>query len=165
MKRVKEKVKSWTDKHVRNKIKKQETQNTFGKYYEEKIETISYQRVFLEHFRNLKLNNEDGEQLDVMENISPDAKKLNMLNDPVTENEVMTFITKLKTNKTPGYNHVHEEYFIYTTNMILILYVIMFNEILDSGQLPDKCLVSTIIPLYKNKGYVHDPHNYRELHC
>ncbi len=39
----------------------------------------------------------------------------------------------------------------------------MFNKILDTGVMPSEWSVGTIVPLYKNKGYIQDVSNYKGI--
>lgn len=38
-----------------------------------------------------------------------------------------------------------------------------FNKILDTGHLPEEWFIGVIVPSYKNKGDIKDPHNYRGI--
>ncbi len=52
------------------------------------------------------------------------------------------------------------EYIKSTKHFLCPLYVRIFNKILDTGVMPSKWLVGTIVPLYKDKGDIQDVNNY-----
>jgi len=39
----------------------------------------------------------------------------------------------------------------------------MFNLVLNSGIIPDSWQIGSIIPIYKNKGDINSPENYRPI--
>ena len=49
------------------------------------------------------------------------------------------------------------EYIKSTSDLFLPTYEKIFNEMFDSGVMPDIWLVGNIIPMYKNKGNPLDP--------
>ena len=46
---------------------------------------------------------------------------------------------------------------------MLSKYVVVFNEILTSGHVPDSWAIVKIVPIFKNKGNNTDPSNYRGI--
>ena len=46
---------------------------------------------------------------------------------------------------------------------MLPVYVKLFNLIFDTGIVPESWLIGNIIPIYKNKGYIENPENYRPI--
>ena len=46
---------------------------------------------------------------------------------------------------------------------MLPLYTKIFNLVFDTGKIPDKWVEGYIVPIYKNKGDVMDPDNYRGI--
>ena len=59
--------------------------------------------------------------------------------------------------------HVLNEYLMYSKDVMLLIYCKLFNLILDTGFIPEAWSKSTILPIYKNKGDIKDPDNYRVL--
>ena len=85
------------------------------------------------------------------------------LNDHITEEEVLKNIKKLKNNKAPGTDMTMNEYIKTTKNILLLLYVMFSNMILDSGVMPSEWLIGMIVLIYKNKGDIEDVNNYRGI--
>ena len=72
-------------------------------------------------------------------------------------------IGKLKNDKAPDFDNIVNEYIKGTKNILYNLYVKIFNRILDTGYLSEEWLIGVIVPIYKNKDDVDDPHNYRDI--
>ena len=119
---------------------------------------------FYQHFKNLS---EDDIVIDESiletESVTHEVREMQVLDEPITENEVLKAITKLKNDKAAGYDNIVNEYIKSTKHILCKLYVKLFNRILDTGHLPDEWLIGVIIPLYKNKGNIDEPHNYRGI--
>ena len=86
-----------------------------------------------------------------------DASDLNVL---IAENEVKQSIIKLHTNKSPGPDGLPAEFFKCTMEHILPYLTTLFNNIFESGNIPDSWGNSIICPLHK-KGSLFDPNNFR----
>ena len=85
------------------------------------------------------------------------------LDTEVTEEEVKSIILGLKNNKAAGLDNIINEYIKYTSNLLLPIYVKLFNRILNSGVVPSSWLNGWIVPIYKNKGDDTVPSNYRGI--
>ena len=72
-------------------------------------------------------------------------------------------IVSLKSNKACGDDDVINEYIKMTADILLPIYVLLFNLVLDSGVYPSDWSIGTIIPIFKGKGSPHDPKNYRPI--
>ena len=83
-------------------------------------------------------------------------------NMPISEEEVLLAINKLKSGKAPGPDKIIGELLRHCNNIILPFFVKFFNEIFDKGIYPDNWTESIILPLYK-KGDANNPGNYRGI--
>ena len=86
-----------------------------------------------------------------------DASDLNVL---IAENEVKQSIIKLHTNKSPGPDGLSAEFFKCTMENILPYLTTLFNNIYESGNIPDSWGNNIICPLHK-KSSLFDPNNFR----
>ena len=70
-----------------------------------------------------------------------------------------------KNNKACGEDEIINEYVKSTSNSFIHIYEKLFNIIFDTGTgiLPQSWLNGIIKPIYKNKGDVKDPKNYRPI--
>jgi hypothetical protein len=50
-----------------------------------------------------------------------------------------------------------------TSNQFINIYEKLFNIIFDNGFVPHIWLIGTIKPIYKNKGDIYEPKNYRPI--
>ena len=48
-------------------------------------------------------------------------------------------------------------------DVFLPIYIKLFNYILQTGSIPETWFVGRILPIYKNKGDIHGPDNYRGI--
>jgi hypothetical protein len=87
-------------------------------------------------------------------NIGPLNEKKNF---SITQEEILRCIKKLKKNKACGEDYMVNEYIKSTSDLFLPTYEKIFNEMFDSGVMPDIWLVGNIKPMYKNKGNPLDP--------
>ena len=55
------------------------------------------------------------------------------------------------------------EYIINSSHVLTKLYVKLINDILDSSCIPESWLLGQIIPIFKNKGSIENPENYRRI--
>lgn len=72
----------------------------------------------------------------------------------------------LKTRQGPlsaGYDSILNEYIKSTRFVLLPVYELLFNRILDTGYFPEQWSVGTIKPIYKNKGSTSEAANYRPI--
>ena len=87
----------------------------------------------------------------------------NILNDPITDQEILASINKLKNNKSSGDDNIINEYIKESKNIFLATYVELFNNILFSGIYPSAWCTSIIVPIFKNKGDPTAATNYRPI--
>ena len=85
------------------------------------------------------------------------------LNRPFTSEEIQKCIGKLKNSKSPGFDNILNEHIKLTKDLMTPMYVTLFNVVLNTGNIPEKWLIGKIKPIYKNKGDILDPENYRPI--
>ena len=85
------------------------------------------------------------------------------INHPFTFEEVNHAIRKSKNNKTSGVDYIINEYVKYSPEFMIHEIVHLFNIILDTGIVPSEWSIGLICPIYKNKGDIKDPDNYRGI--
>jgi hypothetical protein len=61
----------------------------------------------------------------------------NILNSPITIEEIKTVVKGLENGKSSGIDGVINEYIKYTIDDMLHIYVLLFNIILDKGIIPE----------------------------
>lgn len=85
----------------------------------------------------------------------------NILNSPITIEEIKNVVKGLKNGKSSGIDGVINEYIKYTIDDMLHIYVLLFNIILDKGIIPESWGKGILIPIFKNKGSKSGPNSYR----
>ena len=83
-------------------------------------------------------------------------------NRPISKEEVLLSISKLKNKKAAGPDGVINEMLKHGSGLIVDFLVKYFNALFDKGIYPDNWCKSIIIPLFK-KGDQNDPNNYRGI--
>lgn len=152
-------------RNMRKKLKNLKTSNT--KEYWNIINTRQPRKnsgvpidTFYDFFKTLNASNDE----DDIPLILPDDDELNeIINDKITENEILKCIKNLKNSKSPGDDLIINEYIKSTSQLLMPIYVKLFNIIFDTGTIPETWLTGNIIPFYKNKGEKNDPQNYRPI--
>jgi hypothetical protein len=85
------------------------------------------------------------------------------LNVPFTCDEVKTCLRKLKNNKSCGQDLIMNEFLKYSSDKMATLITKLFNLILNSGKVPSAWTIGVIKPIFKGKGSVDNPSNYRGI--
>ena len=85
------------------------------------------------------------------------------INEPISVDEILACVKSLKRNKSCGDDNIFNEYITNSIDIMLPVYVALFNTIFDSGIVPSTWLIGNIVPIYKNKGDTVDPNNYRPI--
>ncbi len=107
------------------------------------------------HFENI---NKDAPILECTENeLLNEASDTNhnnasKMNSLFNEDEISDCIKNLKNNKAYGEDFIINEYIKATKDLMLPVYVKLFNVVLDTGVIPSDWLIGIIIPIYKKKG-------------
>ncbi|MEW8546520.1 MAG: reverse transcriptase family protein [Candidatus Thiodiazotropha sp.] len=167
-------------RNLQNKIRKMRTEKP--KDYWRLIHSIDRNKdempisidVLFNYFKTLNSNDIDvaDEEIQNNENIFHDRNFIenanlhippSALNDHITENEIISSINLLKQNKSSGTDNIINEYIISTKHIMIQIYVKLFNDILETGNIPSDWVSGSIIPIYKNKGSKADPENYRPV--
>jgi hypothetical protein len=112
-----------------------------------------------EHFKSLNAHPDE----DFVDNLTIDENGDELLNRPITLDEIKKAVKILKNGKAPGGDGIINEYMKSSVDLMLPTYHKLFNTILDSGTIPTTWLVGQIIPIYKNKGDPTSPDNYRGI--
>ena len=85
------------------------------------------------------------------------------INAYISKEEILKCIQKLKNEKACGEDEIINEYIKSTSNQFINIYEKLFNIIFDKGFVPHIWLIGTIKPIYKNKGDIYEPKNYRPI--
>ena len=111
-----------------------------------------------DHFKTLNKNS-DNPEISINNNTcsEPDLDK------EFSDEEILLAIKTLKENKATGNDDVLNEYICSTINILLPIFISLFNYILMSGNIPEKWVIGNIISVYKNKGDRSSPENYRGM--
>ena len=115
---------------------------------------------FKNHFMNLSWSEEPAGQFDprtVNHSLNEE------INQTITVSEVVFSVKKLKNNKASGIDSIINEFIKSCPQNMLQLVVKFFNIVLESGIVPTDWCIGMIQPLYKNRGNVNNPDNYRGI--
>ena len=85
------------------------------------------------------------------------------INKEISEDEILKVVKTLKQNKSPGIDGVLNEHIKSTVNIMLPIYVKLFNIVFDTGVILESWLTGNILPIYRNKGDTQNPENYRPI--
>jgi exonuclease III len=122
-----------------------------------------------DHFKNVFNTPSDGEHhdADVLNDVTfnimnDDVTDCDVVNAPITEEEVRAAIKALKNQKAAGPDSLIGEFYKHSCEQILPFFIKFFNHLFDNGLFPDKWSLSVLQPLHK-KGDVTVPDNYRGI--
>ena len=85
------------------------------------------------------------------------------INQPISQEEILKATKNLINNKSPGSDNILNEHIKNTIHVFLPIYLQLFNLILDTGVVPESWALGDILPIYKNKGNINLPENYRPI--
>ena len=105
-------------------------------------------------------NTEETSQSNESHSNIPDTS---ILNNRITPEEVLYAIKHLKKNKAYGIDLIVNEFLKSSYDKLHDLFVELFNLVLDTGIIPSAWCTGVIKPIFKNKGSVEDPNNYRGI--
>ena len=106
------------------------------------------------------INLEDG----ITDNDTCINEHINISNDVLDMyfTEAKKRIQNLKCNKSSGIDELPNEYLKNTEEILLPVWTLLFNHILDTGSIPSSWQVGKIVPIYI-KGDTNEPSNYRAI--
>ena len=116
--------------------------------------------TLVEHFTSLGEGTNNENNYDPRENDIPENDKINHY---FTRAEILNVIKKLKNNKACGVDNIINEFLKNCPINIYDILEMIFNIILHTGIIPKAWSVSLIQPIYKGKGSVNDPDNFRGI--
>jgi len=132
-----------------NSINKKTTSNTADMH------------ILFDLFKDLNAEKDYGNE--GIEADFPDINIEHNLNAEITEDEISKAIKCLKNGKATGLDNISNEYLKHSVTLLLPLLTKMFNLVLNSGIIPESWKIGSIIPIYKNKGDIKSPENYRPI--
>ena len=101
-------------------------------------------------------------KVDVMEPTTIDTPLNDILNAPITKDEVIYSLSKLKNNKASGIDGIPAEIFKYSGGIIDESLAILFNIIFNEGVYPSQWCEGLINPIHKKSSHS-NPENYRKI--
>ena len=119
--------------------------------------------LLFKHFKDINNIINDDDVYNNGEVNQTESEVDTFLNSRITEEEISHVIKSFKSNKACGIDMILNEYLKSTLNFMLSKYVVLFNEILTSGHVPDSWAIGKIMPIFKNKGSNTDTSNYRGI--
>ena len=118
--------------------------------------------TFYDHFKNLSNENNDHDQFNFDIN-NVDINDNAELNRSFSEADIMHAIKALKNNKSCGTDLILNEFLKCASGKMLNVFCKLFNIVFESGIVPSSWTEGIICPIYKNKGDVNNPDNYRGI--
>ena len=85
------------------------------------------------------------------------------INQPFSEAEILKAVKNVKNNKSSRIDGILNEHIKSTIHIMCPVYVKLFNLIYDTGLVPESWTVGNILSIYKNKGNINLPENYRPI--
>ena len=113
-------------------------------------------------FKNANVD-ENSQNPNININLINSANDNDKINMPITDSEVNYAIKSLKNNKACGIDQILNEHLKALSIRMVPTLTNLFNLVFDSGYIPESWTIGMIKPIYKNKGCVKDPSNYRPI--
>ena len=85
------------------------------------------------------------------------------LNSTFSSSDVLTAVKTFKNNKACGNDLILNEFLKCAEGKMLKCFCNLFNIVFDTGVIPESWSDGIICPIYKNKGDVGNPDNYRGI--
>ena len=106
---------------------------------------------------------ESKSESQIPSNVGNEYSESETLNSPITEDEVSKAVKRLKNGKACGEDCILNEMIKAFSEDHLHLLTQTFYVVLLSGHIPNEWATGVIKPIYKNKGDINDPDNYRGI--
>jgi hypothetical protein len=117
-----------------------------------------------EYLKNLNNYEEDDDDIEIdHRSVCNNPIYNEILNGEITEKEIVDALKGLKNSKSPGLHNVLNEYLKNSPSEYIHVFKNIFNLVLDSGIVPDSWTIGIIKSIYKNKGDVKNPDNFRAI--
>ena len=114
---------------------------------------------FTDHFKKMcEVVQDDTFESNIV--IPPENVKLN---EPFSVDEIFKVCKALKNNKACGIDLILNEFLKNCPSEFYVLMTKYFNMILETGFVPSEWCVGIIQPIFKKKGSVNEPDNYRGI--
>ena len=170
-KRVMKKAKNEFDKRVVNELNR--TANSDPKKFwsilnckkkAKNSDSVSVQE-FYDHFVHLNETEADDSISNDDDNFVADnlTDTHVILDREISDQEVFKAIRQLKNCKASGPDNILNEMLKFAPNNMVKVIVKLFNVVLRCGHVPDTWGIGVIKPIFKNKGDVNNPDNYRGI--
>jgi hypothetical protein len=114
---------------------------------------------WFEHFKNVLQADVTEDQV---EDQDVEVEYNEVLDRPISREEILLAIKKLKRKKSAGPDGILGEFFKCSNEAIMPFLINLFNYLFENGIYPDSWSESIIQPLYK-KGNINDTNNYRGI--
>lgn len=116
---------------------------------------------FFNHFKKLNEHRHENQTL-----INTDESEIiddSPINVNFTEAELLEHTKVLKNSKSCGIDSIINEFLKYCPSEMIELLTNFFNLILNTGVIPSDWAKGIIVPIFKKKGDINDPDNYRGI--
>ena len=116
------------------------------------------------YFKELSNSDINVDNDDVLPNATNEYDDFTyLLNDEITIDELNKVLLTLRNGKACGIDQIRNEFLKNLSDDIKCIIVDFFNIVLKSGFIPNEWGVGVIFPIYKKKGDISDPNNYRGI--
>ena len=117
---------------------------------------------WFQHFKALLEKDEDEPVFNDRDDLDNDDDDELAFNRPISKEEVLLALRKLKSKKAAGPDGLPGEFLKYASDVLAPFFVKFFNALFEKGLYPKNWTESVILPLFK-KGDVNCPGNYRGI--
>ena len=116
--------------------------------------------TFYGHFKNLNQEQESDYPDIPVEQVTHYNTELNR---EISELEIKQAIKGLKNNKACADGAIRNEFIKVSETVFMQIYVRLFNNVLNTGHVPEVWTKGFIVPIFKKKGRRENPDNYRGI--